>query len=188
MRKFLIIALTVIIMLNFASVPSYADPIYSPVPEDLKRPALQIQKWVDADEIEINDEMTVHVNISNWSAYVAYNLTIEEPSFNNYTITSVKGFDRYQWVEFGQNVSVYYNYTFTYEFSGNFSIAPTAIDFVDVNGTKYYAISSSIPVFVYIREPPAPATLVWRDLFLLSTAMLLIPIAVLLMNKYVWRK
>lgn len=170
-------------MLMVTISPSSA--VYGDPPEE---PVLQIFKFVDKNEVELGKNITVHVNITNWSEYSLYNLTIDEPLFSDWTYTDFQGFDDYVWVEVKSGGSISYSYTMKIISEGNYTIRPTTIEYVDSNGTEYNSRSGSLPVNVFIGDPIVDNSELWQNILTWSLLILILPIVLLVVNRVLFRK
>jgi hypothetical protein len=72
--------------------------------------------------------------------------------------------------------------------AGSFSIEPTIIDYFDENNTAYEATTNKIEINAYIDELPLDESALWDNVFRYSLIISLIPVAVLLVNRLLWRK
>ena len=109
--KFVIITLLSFMLLNGA----IADGVSEEHAGVVDAPALQVKKVVNVvDRIEPGYEVNITVNITNFGSFPAYNLTIEEPSFQNFTVKNLVGFDEHKWIRVDPNATFSYGYSFTF--------------------------------------------------------------------------
>ncbi|MHA2251504.1 MAG: hypothetical protein ACXAD7_14165, partial [Candidatus Kariarchaeaceae archaeon] len=92
------------------------------------------------------------------------------------------------WVEVYPDASISYEYTIRMVSAGSFSIEPTIIDYFDENNTAYEATTNKIEINAYIDELPLDESALWDNVFRYSLIISLIPVAVLLVNRLLWRK
>ncbi len=179
--KFLFIAIVSLIIVN--STGAAIGGIYGEPPQD-GAAVLQVLKWASDDEITLGAEITVFVNITNWSDYDAFNLTIDEPIFSNWSITEFVGYDEYVFTKIAAGSSIYYQYTMKLINDGNYTIEPTVVNYVDINSTQFMAKSSYIPLLIITEEAKKELSDYWNDIFLMAAIFVLIPIAIRLLYKY----
>lgn len=164
-----------------------AVPIRADLPGDIPAPSLQIMKWVSTyDQIEPGQDFSVYVNITNFGKYAAYNLTIDEPSFANFTIDTIKNYEEHKWITIYPNATFSYLYTFKFEREGDFTIGATSVDYTDINGSAYSAISQPITITVSVTPPPITKTVQWRILGIWMGAIIALPLITFLLKKYLW--
>lgn len=185
-RKFLFVILSTLLIFSYTSTAQVVS-IDSEVPTG-DGPVIQVRKWTSQEGLLLGDQLTIFVNITNWSEYNAYNLSINEPSFNNATFNYISGYEEYEYVELGPTGSVSYEYTLEPVNEGNYSVLPTEVRYYDRNNTEYNARSHFISFFVYEETPPVDKSELWGDVFWLSTLVLSVPIALFAVNKYIWSK
>ena len=185
MRKVVIGSFLLLMLLS--SGLSAAEPIYGELPNE-KKPSLQIRKWISKNDLKLGENLTVTVNITNWSLQWAFNLSITEPTFSEFAAELITDFDRYEYTAIGPEGSIYYEYSIKPQTIGNYSVEPTRIEFFDENSTLFRAVSAFIPFFVFVEAPPIDLSEVWQNLFWMSFVLFAIPIIVYFINKYIWRK
>ena len=173
------------LLLN-TTLTSSADTVYGPPPSEDK-PVLQVLKWVDDRSVHLGENITIHVNITNWSSVSAYNLSITEPIFNNWSRTDFLGYDNYVWVEIKSGGSISYDYSMTMNVEGNYSLKATIINYVDENTTSYLAQSSDIPINIYVTEILYDFSPIWQNIFWMASIIILVPIILLAINKFLWK-
>ncbi len=129
-------------------------PNLSPINDSfLERPILDVSKSVNATVInpDLSEWICVNVTITNISNYTAYNLTTTDPGFEDWAVSSLNVTEQ-KWVIIENNASVYYFYYFKPLSEGNFTLEPTDIVYVDVNGTEYHAQSQRFIIIVIKPE------------------------------------
>ncbi len=184
-RLFLIVFIFVIIIFQVAN--SYGIPLYGDPPED-ERPLLQILKWASETELKVDENITVHVNITNWSLKTAFNLTIIEPRFSEWTVNNIQTYEKYIYVVVEPNASIYYEYTFQIKNEGDYVIHPTTIDYFDENNYPYFATTYHIELSTYQEEPLVDISDLWENILQISAVIVLIPIVILIVNRVIWRR
>lgn len=168
---------------------SSAVPIYGDPPSEDTGVALQVQKWITADAIELNENFTVFVNITNFSSlHPARNLNITEPTFEEFSVSEIIGYDEYQYTEIGPGGTISYSYTLLPIVEGSFTIEPTVVGFVNENGTVNQAYSNYINFNVSISVEEQDNSQLWRTLSLYSFILVGIPIILFTISKFVWRR
>ncbi len=179
------VSVCIIVSLLVFSTVADAKPIYSPI-ETPDHPALQIMKWVDKESpIQTGENVTVYVNITNFGKSPAYNITINEPFFSDFSVDLVTGFEPAKWVVIGTNASISYSYSFTFEKPGNYLIEATTAFYTDSDQNSYKARSGIIDLEVIKGAPPISLEDEWRQIFLMLGSILALPIVWLLLKKFV---
>lgn len=159
-----------------AAEDSYNDHYGDPL--EVGSPVLQVLKWTSDDQVQLGDEITVFVNITNWSDQIAYNLTIKEPLFANWSRTDFKGYEDYVFTKIASGASVTYQYTMTLLNEGNYIIEPTEITYYNENSTVFHARSSFSSLLIYIEEPIESFDAYWKNILLMTVLFILLPIIV----------
>lgn len=186
MKKGSLFLFIFLIFLIGTSVQS-SGVIYGPPPSE-DRPVLQVRKTLSDDQVYLGNNVTVYLNITNWSTKTAFNLSITEPIFNNWSITDFIGYDNYIWTEIQPLGSISYQYQMTLLAEGNYTIKGTVIDYVDENGTSYVARSADIDLFVFTEEPLPDFTERWNTILLMSTLIIAVPVMLLLLNNWLFKR
>jgi hypothetical protein len=165
-----------------SGVPIYGDP---PVGDT---PLLQIEKWASDTDFRLGTSTTVRVNITNWSTQSAYNLTISEPRFSEWSAKEISGYEEYEYDIVDQDGSIYYEYEIVIQNDGFYTIHPTVITYFDADGFDYIAKSYHIDLNVFSVDPPLDDSEVWGRVLNISLLIIMVPIIALTVNRYVWRK
>ena len=181
-RGFFLVILFSLILVNSTNAIGL-DQIYGEAPDD-GVPILSVLKWSSAEEVELGQNITIYVNITNWSDQSAYNLTIDEPKISDWAKANFTDYDDYVFTRVDSGASIFYQYTMTMRNEGNYTVEPTLIRYLDFNGTQYSAFSTFIPINVFIIPPALELGELWQNIFWLSTLFMGLPISVLLYNKY----
>lgn len=181
-RGFFLVILFGLILVNSANAISL-DQVYGTGPED-GTPILSVLKWSSADEMELGLNITIYVNITNWSDEPAYNLTIDEPKISDWAVANFTDYDAYVFTRVDSGASIYYQYTMTMVNEGNYIVEPTLIKYEDANGSRYSAFSTFLPVNVFIIPPELELGELWQNIFWLSALFVAIPTSVLLYYRY----
>ena len=194
MKRLVLISFVFLILVitpfNTAATPVYGDNLHA------KSPSLAVRKWISTDswasskhnEILIGSSITVHVNLTNMSNHFARNITILEPIFSPGFVNSQVSYKEYDYLELGFGATVNYTYTFTPKVTGNFTIEPTSITYLDVNGTQFTAKSTYIH-FAVLGEPPKDTTPdLWKNMLLICSIFVAIPLLVFIANFVIYRR
>ncbi|MHA1199079.1 MAG: hypothetical protein ACTSQF_07000 [Candidatus Heimdallarchaeaceae archaeon] len=123
-------------------------PKTSPINDSfLQRPILDIAKTVNATTINPDEDVWIRVNVTlkNIGNATAYNLTSVDPDFGEWAVSSLN-VTQQRWVIVEVNATAYYFYYFKPLIEGNFTIEPTDIVYVDINGTEYHAQSQRFTI------------------------------------------
>jgi hypothetical protein len=177
----------VVIMVISSVQDSQAKILYGDRPDE-GFPLLQIVKSASSTETHLGNNITVNVNITNWSYEPAFNLTITEPLFSDWAYSSFQGWDEYAYIRVDSNASISYNYTVQIKAEGKYTIGPTEISYLSVNSTEYNSRSQSIPITIFVDSPPISLDEIWRNIFFMSLVLIAVPVGLYSINKYVWRK
>jgi len=180
------ILLFIMILLINSAISSSAVIYGDPPSED--RPVIQVKKKLSAVQVHLGDNVTVYLNITNWSTKTAFNLSITEPIFNNWSITEFLGYDVYLWAEIQPMGSISYQYSMTPIAEGNYTVKGTEINYVDENGTSYLARSADNDLYVFTQEPILDFSERWNTILLMSTLIVTVPIVLLMLNRWVFRR
>ena len=133
---------------------TYNLPKLSPINDSfLQRPIIDVEKTVNTTEVNLDDNVWIRVNvtITNIGNATAYNLTTVDPEFNEWAVSSLN-VTQQRWVIIEVNASAYYYYYFKPILEGNFTLEPTDIVFVDINGTEYHAQSQRFNILSFRPE------------------------------------
>ena len=168
------IFLFIFLFLLINSAISSSAVIYGPPPSE-DRPVLQVKKTLSDDQVHLGDNVTVYLNITNWSTKIAFNLSITEPIFNNWSITEFVGYDNYIWTEIQPMGSISYQYQMTLLAEGNYTVKGTVINYVDENSTSYVARSADLDLYVFTVEPLPDYSERWGTILLMSSLILRCP-------------
>lgn len=177
--------LLILIIISFSIHDSQAKKIYGEQGEH-EFPFLEVIKWPSETETHLGNSITITVNITNWSDYGAYNLTITEPLFSDWAFSTFNGWDEYIWVLVDAGASISYSYNMTVKNEGQYTIDATQIEYLDENSTSFIARSQSIPITIFVTDPPISQDEIWRNIFLMTLVIIAIPIIVFGIDKYVW--
>ncbi len=140
-------------------------PKVSPINDSfIQRPILDIGKSVNETVINPDDNLWIRVNITikNIGNATAYNLTSIDPGFDDIAFDSINITQR-RWVIIEVNASAFYFYYFKPLIEGNFTIEPTDIVYVDINGTEYHSQSQR---FVILSIKPGSIEVIDAELWL----------------------
>jgi len=185
MKRLVVFSIIVTILL-VSTVSTTASPIYGEKPAG-DGPTLVVQKWLSKDQILLGQNVTVFVNITNVSNFYANNLTIREPTFNNFIIKSKVNYERYTYTQLGKGAVLTYNYTIIPESDGTFSVEPTQIDYYGSSGAQYRATSSNHEFTVLLQKPAPSTNYLWRNIMWLSIIFVAIPMVIYFYNRFFMR-
>ena len=175
--------LLILIIISFSVHNSQAKTIYGEQAEP-DFPYLEIIKLSSETETLLGNTITVNVNITNWSDYSAFNLTITEPLFSDWAYSTFNGWDDYIWVEVSPGASITYSYNMTVKNEGKYTIAATKIDYLDENSTSFNARSQFIPITIFVTEPPITQDEIWSNILKMAILIVAIPGLVYGINKF----
>ncbi|MHA2099354.1 MAG: hypothetical protein ACW99A_11810 [Candidatus Kariarchaeaceae archaeon] len=177
-----------IIIMIFTSVQdSQAKTIYGEQTDEVF-PLLQIIKTRSTDETRLGNNITVNVNITNWSNEPAFNLSITEPLFSDWAYSYFAGFDEYTYLQVDAQASFSYGYNMTLKAEGKYTIEATEIEYVDVNGTMYHSRSQVIPITIFVINPPISLSQKWRNILYMSVIIIAVPLILYFINSKLWRQ
>ncbi len=179
--------LFIFLFLLINSAISSSAVIYGPPPSE-DRPVLQVKKTMSDDQVHLGNNVTVYLNITNWSTKIAFNLSITEPIFNNWSITEFLGYDNYVWTEIQPMASISYQYSMTLLAEGNYTVKGTEINYVDENGTSYVARSADKDLYVFIIAPLPDYSERWGTVLMMSTLIIAVPVVLLLTNRWLFKR
>ena len=140
-------------------------PKISPINDSfIQRPILDVAKTVNVSVVNPDDDIWIRVNVTikNIGNATAYNLTTVDPDFGDWALTSLN-VTLQRWVMIEVNATAYSYYYFKPLIEGNFTIEPTDIVYVDINGTEYHAQSQR---FVIISIKPSSIEVIDAELWL----------------------
>ena len=179
-----------VIMVMSAMIPTaHADVIYGERSEDIDYPVIQVVKWASGTDVELGEEISIFVNITNWSDQEdAFNLTVTEPLFSDWAYTSFVNWENYTYIQVDALASFTYNYSMIIKSEGKYTIDATEVSFFDENSTEYSSRSQNIPISVDLDEPPLSQDELWDNVLLMSIIILAVPVALFFVNNIVWRK
>jgi hypothetical protein len=187
-NKIFPVILSLIIVTTVIST-SGQQPVYSEPVEESPFPALQIKKWISTEtRIQPFTNVTVYVNITNFGNHNAYNLTIDEPTFEDWTVLKLVNYEEANWVQVDAEATLSYSYTFQFSREGNFVIENTKITYYDENSTQYESRSGDIFMEVFIIPPPPSLREQWQQLLLICSIIVALPIVLALIRKYVFNR
>ena len=188
MRNTKLIGLVFIAVLLVMTNHTEANVAYGNDPA-VDKPVLQALKQASDYNVQLGSNVTVSLNITNWSStQAAYNLTIQEPLLSDWALTSFKGWQSYTWLEIGPGGSVSYSYTFQTKEVGTYEIGATQITYLDENGTQYNSLTQAMTITIFKEAPPISHSKAWRNIAYMSLVIMLIPILVYVLNQIIWRK
>ena len=188
MRNTKLIGLVFIAVLLVMTNHTEANVAYGNDPV-VNKPLLQVLKQASEYDVKLGSNVTVYLNITNWSATkAAYNLTIQEPLLSDWILSNFTGWEPYTWLEVGPGGSVSYSYSLIPKKAGTYEIGATQITYFDENNTKYDAMTQAMTINVYEVAPPISHDKVWRNIGYMSLAILIVPILAYVLNQIVWRK
>ena len=125
------------------------------------RPVLSIEKSINATEVQPNiDWIRVNVTIKNIGNRTAYNLTVSDPSFNSWAVSTLNITEQ-DFVQVDINATIFYFYFIQTIVEGNFTLESTEITYFNETGLEYNAISQRFNIISIeiINIPPIRAEL-----------------------------
>lgn len=126
------------------------------------RPLLDVRKTlnltlivpnIDKKTYRVEPGQTINVNVSikNIGQRTAFNLTIVDPSFEDWAISSLN-ITTQRYVIVQPNATVFYYYYFIPVLEGNYTLESTEINYFHLNGTEYRAFSQRFNIYSIIEE------------------------------------
>ncbi len=179
--------LLILVIISLSIHNSQAKKIYGDQGE-FEFPHLEVIKSSSESETLLGNTVFINVNITNWSDYPAFNLTITEPLFSDWAYSTFNGWDEYIWVEVDSGASISYSYNMTVVNEGSYIIDATSIRYLDENNTIYNTRSQSIPITIYLTEPPISQDKIWNNIFIMALIVMVSPFIVYGFNKFIWSK
>jgi uncharacterized repeat protein (TIGR01451 family) len=174
-------------MISTSVQNSQAKTIYGDQTDEVF-PLLQIIKTSSTEEIRLGNNITINVNVTNWSNEPAFNLSITEPLFSEWAYSYFAGFDEYDYIFVDAQASFSYQYNMTLIAEGKYTIEPTEITYSDVNGTEYNSRSQVIPISIFVENPPISLDDKWQNILWMALIITFIPIGLFIVNNRLWRK
>ena len=120
------------------------------------RPILSIEKTINATDVQPNiDWIRVNITIKNIGNRTAYNLTVRDPSFNDWAVSTLNITEQ-DFVQIDINATVFYFYFMQTTVEGNFTLESTEITYFNETGPEYNARSQrfNIKSISIINIPP----------------------------------
>ncbi len=179
------ISIILFLMLT-STVHTNALPVYSEK-EGPPYPSLQIIKWIDVteDHVKVGQTINVYVNITNFGGSAAFNVTIVEPIFQNFSISNLEGYNPKNWVRMDPGASVFYSFQFAFEKAGNYTIEPTTAQYTDAELNDYSSKSGFFDLKVLKGNPPISKKDEWKFAFSLMGGFIALPVIWLIAKKYI---
>ncbi len=105
------------------------------------RPLLSIEKSINNTEVQPEKEwIRINITIKNIGNRTAYNLTVTDPIFSNWAVSSLNITEQ-DYVQVDINATVFYFYYFKTIIEGNFTLEATEITYYNFTGVEYHAKS-----------------------------------------------
>jgi hypothetical protein len=102
-------------------------------------------------QVEPGQKIRVNVTIKNNGQRTAFNLTIVDPSFSDWAISSMN-MTTQKYVIVQPNATVFYYYYFLPILEGNYTLESTVVNYFHLNGTEYRAFSQRFNIYSFIEE------------------------------------
>ncbi len=102
-------------------------------------------------QVEPGQTINVNITIKNIGQRTAYNLTVVDPSFADWAISSLN-INTQKYVIVQPNATVFYYYYFVPILEGNYTLESTEIDYFHLNGSEYRSFSQRFNIFSIIEE------------------------------------
>ncbi|MHA1550989.1 MAG: hypothetical protein ACTSQC_03510 [Candidatus Heimdallarchaeaceae archaeon] len=128
--------------------------------ETLKnRPILIIEKSINASPIQDenqeissylirpNEWIRVNLTITNVGNASAYNLTIVDPSFEEWAVGNLN-LTTQRYIQVDINATIFYFYFFQPKLEGNFTLEATTVTYINGTGVEYFSSSQRFSFFV----------------------------------------
>ena len=116
------------------------------------RPILTIEKSINASPIQNEDQeisaylirpnewIRVNLTITNVGNESAYNLTIIDPSFEEWAVGNLN-LTTQRYIQVDVNATIFYFYYFQPKLEGNFTLEPTSVTYINGTGVEYFSSS-----------------------------------------------
>ncbi|MFW9852209.1 MAG: hypothetical protein ACFFDS_04670 [Candidatus Thorarchaeota archaeon] len=101
--------------------------------------------------VEPGQIINVNISIKNIGQKTAYNLTIFDPSFADWAISSLN-MNTQRYVIVQPNATVFYYYYFVPILEGNFTLESTEVNYFHLNGTEYRSFSQRFNIYSIVEE------------------------------------
>lgn len=164
------------------------------------RPILTVEKSINGtpiqdEEVEVssylirpNEWIRVNVTITNIGNETAYNLTIVDPSFEEWAVGNLNlTIQRYIQVDI--NATIFYFYYFQPKLEGNFTLESTSVDYINGTGIEYFSSSQRYNLFVEaVEEDYKIAADLWLNILYFCLGVTGILGAIVLVDKYAIQK
>ncbi|MHA1346742.1 MAG: hypothetical protein ACTSVO_10795 [Candidatus Heimdallarchaeaceae archaeon] len=164
------------------------------------RPILTVEKSINGtpiqdEEVEVssylirpNEWIRVNVTITNIGNETAYNLTIVDPSFEEWAVGNLNlTIQRYIQVDI--NATIFYFYYFQPKIEGNFTLESTSVDYINGTGIEYFSSSQRYNLFVEtVEEDYKIAADLWLNILYFCLGVTGILGAIVLVDKYAIQK
>lgn len=115
------------------------------------RPLLAIKKVINVTELEPLQWIRIDLNITNIGNRTAYNLSITEPSFEEWAVSTFNLTEQ-KYIQVEINASFVYTYYIQPLLEGNFTLEATEIKYYDENSVMYKSYSQRYSLNVVLPE------------------------------------
>lgn len=102
-------------------------------------------------QVEPGQAINVNISIRNIGQKTAYNLTIVDPSFADWAISSLN-ITTQKYVIVQPNATVFYYYYFVPILEGNYTLESTEVNYFHLNGTEYRSFSQRFNILSILEE------------------------------------
>ena len=144
-------------------------------------PALHVWKYFNNTEdnpIKPNEVLHVQVNITNFGNSSAYNLTVVESAYGEYSGKELSEPRLYNWTRLDRNSSVLFDYYLTFPYDGLFRIGKTEITYYDENNTQYKVKTRYFMIEVKSEKILPDLSDLWLNVLWLNIAVIVIPVLI----------
>lgn len=115
------------------------------------RPLLAIKKVINVTELEPLQWIRIDLNITNIGNRTAYNLSITEPNFEEWAVSTFN-LTKQKYIQVEINASFVYTYYIQPLVEGNFTLEATEINYYDENSVMYKSYSQRYSLHVILPE------------------------------------
>ncbi len=136
-------------------------------------PALRLIKEIEKDRISPGENITIILEITNNGNSTAYNVSIEEPEYPEWSIVKAR-YATLKFAEIRVNATTRLNYTLQVLKEGEYTIESTIATFEDENGTSYTSYSNTVKLVVSYLPPPPSYFFEWSMTLLLMLSVFVI--------------
>ncbi len=122
-------------------------------------PELSVVKHVDKNQTKLGGSFTITIRIVNYSNKTAFNVSVTEPMFPSWAFDMI-GSSEYHYDRIEPGVEQLITYVLISKTSGNFTLEPTVVTYVDTRDVTvqhtFTAVSNIVDLTVLPKGPNIP--------------------------------